>query len=112
MYIGTTLNWFCTIKTITATQIQCWTPAISSAYTAGTPVTVSVSTRLVLPSKCSGTCQFTYNDGASSPSLTASSLSYVSTTSTATITLTGTGLLDSSNNGNVYLRHSVTGADT
>lgn len=48
VYIGDTLNWFCTIESITTTEIKCRTPAISRFYSVGSPVSVVVSTRLLI----------------------------------------------------------------
>jgi hypothetical protein len=99
VYIGTTLNWFCTIESITATQVKCRTPPISSVYTPGVAVDVVAATRLIILNTCSGTCKFTYLDLASSPNTTSiSTQTVVSTTSTpAPVTLTGINLIDSSN---------------
>jgi len=105
VYIGDTLNWFCNIENITATTILCRTPAISSTYSAGTAVTVYVSTRLIILNTCTGTCSFTYLAAASSPTLTA-----ISTTSTnsGNITLTGTNLLDLNSFAQVSLTNTIT----
>lgn len=93
VYIGDTLNWFCNIENITATQIKCRTPPISKAYAVGTPVKVYVSTRLIILNSCVGSCStFTYMAADSSPILTAISST---TTNVGSITLTGTTLLDS-----------------
>ncbi len=35
VYIGSTLNWFCSIESITKTEIKCRTPQMSSAYEVG-----------------------------------------------------------------------------
>lgn len=94
IFIGDTLNWFCNIESITLTQVKCRTPAISSAYTAGTAVNVYGTTRLVIINSCTGTCTFTYISAATSPTLTAIS---ATTTNAGSITLTGTSLLDSNN---------------
>jgi hypothetical protein len=75
---------------------------------------VVVSTRLLILNYCSGTCDFTYLDAASSPSLSTMSSSTVSLsgTSTKSITLTGTNLIDSNSYAEVALTHSITKAVT
>lgn len=110
VYVGHTLNWFCTIENITKTEVKCRTPAISKEYQVGTAVDVVSATRLVILSKCTGNCKFTYIDTASSPALTAISTSSTSVTGTNTrsITLTGTNLIDSSNFADVSLTHTIT----
>ena len=108
------MNWFCTIESITATQIRCRTPAMSSAYKTGEAVKVVVSTRLLILSLCTGTCDFTYLPAASSPQLTAISSASVSLANggTQAITLTGTNLIDSANFAEVALTHSITKVTT
>lgn len=110
VYVGHTLNWFCTIESITATEIKCRTPAISKEYSVGSPVDVVASTRLIILNSCTGTCKFTYLDAASSPSLTAvsSATNTVTGTSTKAITLTGTNLIDGNGFADVALTHSTT----
>lgn len=114
VYVGFTLNWFCTIESITTTQIQCRTPAISDKYTVGSAVQVVVSTRLLLLNKCTGSCSFTYLDTANSPALSAISHSSttVKGTNTKAITLTGTTLIDSNSFADVGLKHSITKVTT
>ena len=114
VYVGFTLNWFCTIESITKTEIQCRTPAISDKYTVGSAVQVVVSTRLLLLNKCTGSCSFTYLDTASSPALSAISTSATSVegTNTKAITLTGTTLIDTNSFADVGLKHSITKATT
>lgn len=109
VYVGDTLNWFCTIETITTTEIKCRTPAISKFYEVGSPVNVVVSTRLLILNECTGTCQFTYVASDSSPALTSSSSSSFSLagSSTKTITLTGTNLLDSGNQAEVAVTNTI-----
>lgn len=108
VYIGDTLNWFCKIESITSTQIQCRTPAISSAYTPGTPVKVYVSTRLIILNSCDGACStFTYLTASNSPNLTAISTS--SGGSGTSVTLTGTSLVDSNNYAEVAFTNKATG---
>jgi hypothetical protein len=113
-YVGFTLNWFCSIESITSTEIKCRTPAISKEYTTGSAVQVVVSTRLLILNSCSGSCQFSYLPLASSPALTAISQSTatVSGSATASITLTGTNLQDSNFFAEVVLTHTLTGATT
>lgn len=87
VYIGVLLNWFCNIESITSTIIQCRTPPISTYYTTNDANTVTVSTRLVVLNKCTGTCTFQYKTNDTSPYL-----STVSTTAIAggnNLTLTG-----------------------
>jgi hypothetical protein len=91
VYIGDTLNWFCNIVTITATQITCRTPPISKDYTAGASQRVVISTKLYLFNTCpSNNCNFTYLDATSSPMLSTISLSKANA---VTLTLTGTGFI-------------------
>jgi hypothetical protein len=110
VYVGDTLNWFCTVESITATQIKCRTPAISSAYKVNETQNVVVSTRLLILNACTGVCSFSYIDAASSPRLTAISSSSVTVagSSSLTITLTGLNLQDANSFADVALTHNVT----
>jgi hypothetical protein len=47
-FVGSTVNWFCSIESITATTILCRTPAISEDYNAGDPQPIVVTTRLIV----------------------------------------------------------------
>lgn len=71
-FVGPTLNWICAIQSLTTSQITCRTPPISATYTVGTPLDITLSTRLLIENTCSAAsgCQFTYASQASSPSLT------------------------------------------
>jgi len=86
VYIGDTLNWFCTILNITTTQIQCRTPAIG-IYSPGVAQRVVISTKLIVLNTCNGNCNFTYLNAGSSPNITNIS---ASTATVQNITLTGT----------------------
>jgi hypothetical protein len=71
VYIGDSLNWFCNIESITATQITCRTPAISKYYTPGESQRVVISTKLYLLNTCpANNCNFTYDFSSTSPNLT------------------------------------------
>lgn len=106
VYVGEALNWFCNIEKINKTSIECRTPSINKKYSPGTPVSVVVSTRLLILNSCSGKCSFTYNSASASPSLTTSS---TLKTNVGTVTLNGTLLVDSNNFAEVTLTNSVTG---
>ena len=111
VYIGDTLNWFCNIESVNATQIKCRTPAISSAYTAGTPVKIYASTRLIILNTCNpGPCTFTYMASATSPALTASTASTVN--GGTDVTLTGTNFLDANNYSEVVLTNQISSVVT
>lgn len=114
VYVGDTLNWFCTIESMTSTQILCRTPAISKYYAVGSPVAVVAATRLIILNECGGVCNFTYMASGDSPSLTAISATSasISGTSTKTITLTGTNLIDSNSFAQVALTHKISGKTT
>lgn len=107
--MGFTLNWFCTIESITKTQIQCRTPVIDTKYEVGSALNVVVSTRLVVLNKCTGSCSFTYIDAASSPALAAISTSSVTVagSNTKSLTLTGTNLIDSNSFAEVAVTHTI-----
>lgn len=93
VYVGDTLNWFCNIETITATQITCRTPAFDvKHYNISEAQKVVISTKLYSFNSCpSNDCGFTYNAAASSPMLTKIS---TATAGAITITLNGTNILN------------------
>jgi hypothetical protein len=47
VYVGPALNWFCTIESISTTQLTCRTPSKNKAYSSGTALKVVMETRLV-----------------------------------------------------------------
>lgn len=101
VYVGDTLNWFCSIESLTATQVLCRTPPISNAYTPGTAVNVVMSTKITELNTCPGSnCRFTYM--ASNVSATLSSLSKTST-GVGQVTATGLNLVDGSSFAEVVL---------
>jgi hypothetical protein len=70
VYIGDTPNWFCTIESITTTQISCRTPPISKYYDINETVAIVISTKLYMLSTCpSNNCIFRYAGKDVSPSL-------------------------------------------
>lgn len=105
VFIGQTINWICSIETITSTSIACRVPAISEDYSPGVAQDVVVTTRLVVQSKCEGTCKFTYLDSASSPAI--STLSVAS----GVVTINGTSLTAGSS-CSIVLVNSVAGTTT
>ena len=108
-YVGFALNWFCTIESITATEIQCRTPSINRLYKPGEALKVVVSTRLLILNYCTGTCDFSYINETDSPTIASLSSSSVSVSglSTKTITITGTNLVDTNNFADVTLTHTI-----
>jgi hypothetical protein len=101
VYVGPTLNWFCTIESLTTTQVLCRTPPISQFYTPGTAVDVVMSTKLTQLNTCPGNnCKFTYMASNVSPNLT--SLSSGST-SVGQIKAYGFNLVDGNNFAEVVL---------
>jgi hypothetical protein len=95
VYIGDTLNWFCNIETITATQITCRTPAIHKDYKVGEVQRVVISTKLYMLNSCPlNNCNFSYVDAASSPKLTTIS---ASTAGAINVTVNGTSFISVSN---------------
>lgn len=104
-FVGSTVNWFCNIESITTTTILCRTPAISDDYTPGDPQPIVVTTRLIVESQCTGNCTFTYLDASNSPSL--NNL----TTSSGVATLTGTSFTSGSS-CSISLTNTVTQAVT
>lgn len=109
-YVGYTLNWFCVIENLTSTEIKCRTPPISTEYEVNETLNVLVSTRLLILSKCTGNCSFSYINITESPTITSISSSTVNlaASATATITITGTNLVDSNAFADVALIHTIT----
>lgn len=93
VYVGDTLNWFCNIETITATQIKCRTPAFDAKHNnISEPQRVVISTKLYSFNTCpSSNCGFMYNSAASSPMLTKIS---TATATIGSITVNGTNILN------------------
>lgn len=80
-------------------------PAISDDYSPGDAQDVVVTTRLIVQSKCEGTCKFTYLDSASSPAISALNVS------SGVMTITGTSLTTGSS-CSIVLVNSATGTST
>ena len=69
VFIGNELNWMCDLVTYTATQITCRMPGYHPDWSSSTQG-VLITSKLIQDSECPGNnCDFTYNDEASSPSL-------------------------------------------
>lgn len=105
VFIGQTINWICSIETITSTSIACRVPAISDDYSPGVAQDVVVTTRLIVQSKCEGTCMFTYLDSAASPAVTTLGVA------SGVVTITGTSLTTGSS-CSVVLVNGATGTNT
>ena len=105
VFIGQTINWICSIETITSTSIACRVPAISEDYSPGVAQDVVVTTRLVVQSKCEGTCKFTYLDSASSPAIS------TLTAASGVVTINGTSLTAGSS-CSIVLVNGISGTTT
>lgn len=105
VFIGQTINWICSIESITSTTITCRVPAISEDYSPGAAQDVVVTTRLIVQSKCEGTCKFTYLDSASSPAISALNVT------NGVMTITGTSLTTGSS-CSIVLVNGATGTST
>ena len=94
VFLGDQLNQFCSIESVTATEIKCRTPAMHQWDVDDGSFTqkLVVTTRLVHVSACDGSCDFTYTAKDSSPNITA--ISPTTLTSGSSLTLTGTDLND------------------
>jgi hypothetical protein len=103
VFIGITVNWMCSIESMTATTILCRTPAINEDYSVGDAQQIVVTTRLIVQSACLGGCNFTYLSESSSPNITNL------TVNGSEITLEGTNFLPVSN-CSVSLTNTVTQA--
>jgi len=87
--IGDQLNQLCRIESITATEIKCRTPEKHEVYLPGVKQEVTVTSKLVINTKCAkdDPCWFTFKDDATSPVL--ESLSSEAMSGSYPLTLTG-----------------------
>ena len=61
VFIGDGLGSLCPITSISETQIKCRVPQMDSTYKSGDAQKILVTGRLIENSRCSSTCEFTYD---------------------------------------------------
>lgn len=102
VYVGPALNWFCSIISITNDTIKCRTPMINSNYEVNNSLSVVISTKIYMLSKCStNDCYFSYMDMISSPTLT--NISSNSISQNYLLSLSGSNFLINSNGTTVVM---------
>ena len=60
VFIGSDMNAFCSIKSVTQTEIVCQVPRMHESYSSGDILDVVVTGRIIEESVCEGICTFSY----------------------------------------------------